>query len=135
MQYVGEQVVEQLTLHVYYKNGMATSVLYDDGGEGYAYQEAGQQTTRRFTVTGTAAALTLTQAIQGDYQPPYATYRVVLHGLPAAVAAATADAQPLPLAEYPATETTVAAPAVVVGADFAEVKIELALPVAETEQH
>jgi alpha-glucosidase len=131
LQYVGEKVVEQLTLHVYYKNGAATSVLYDDGGEGYAYQEAGQQTTRRFTVTGNATALTLAQAGEGDYQTPYTTYRVVLHGLPAAIAAATADAQALPLGEYPATETTIAAPAVVVGVGFEEVRIEFAAQLAE----
>jgi alpha-glucosidase len=130
MQYVGEQVVEQLTLHVYYKNGTAESVLYDDGGEGYAYHE-GQQTTRRFTVVGNAISLTLRQASQGEYQTPYSTYRVVLHGLPAAIAAATADAQAVAPEEYPATETTVAAPAVVVGVGFGEVKIELAPPTAE----
>jgi alpha-glucosidase len=125
MQYVGEKVVEQLTLHVYYKNGTAESVLYDDGGEGYAYQD-GQQTTRRFRVTGDATSLTLTQASEGDYQTPYSTYRVVLHGLPAAIEAATADAQALSLGEYPATETTVAAPAVVASVSFSEVKISLA---------
>jgi len=37
----------------------------------------------------------------------------------------------VPLGEYPATETTVVAPAVVVGAGFGEVKIEFAAPVAE----
>jgi alpha-glucosidase len=109
---------------VYYKNGTLESVLYDDGGEGYAYHE-GQQTTRRFTVAGDATALTLTQQTEGDYQTPYTTYRVVLHGLPAAIDAATADAQALPLGEYPATETTVAAPAVVVSTGFSELRIGL----------
>jgi alpha-glucosidase len=130
MQYVGEKPVEELTLHVYHKNGVAESVLYDDGGEGYGYHE-NQQTTRRFTVAGGATSLTLTQTSEGEYQPSYTTYRVVLHGLPTAIAAATVDAQALPIGEYPATETTVAAPAVLVSVGFEEVKITLASPVGE----
>ena len=130
MQYVGEKPVEQLTLHVYYKNGTAASVLYDDGGEGYAYQQ-GQQTTRRFVVTGDETSLLLTQQIAGDYQPAYPTYRVVLHGLPATIQSLAADGQPVELGEYPATETTVAAPAAVVGVGFGEVRIEWQAPVAE----
>ena len=129
MQYVGENPVEELTLHVYYKNGVAESVLYDDGGEGYAHQQ-GAKTVRRFTVSGDDSLLTLSQKAQGDYQPSYATYQVVLHGLPAAILCVIADGEAVTLAEYPATETTIAAPAVVVGAGFTEVKIELTLPVA-----
>jgi alpha-glucosidase len=124
MQYVGEKTVEELTLHVYYKNGTAESVLYDDGGEGYAYQE-GQQSTRRFTVAGDGTSLTLSQQIEGDYQPSYATYRVVLHGLPTPLQTASADGQAVAPGSYPATETTVAAPALVVGVGFGQVRIEL----------
>jgi len=124
MQFVGEKVVEELTLHVYYKAGTAESMLYDDGGEGYAYQQ-GQQTTRRFTVAGDASGLTLRQDMEGSYQPSYATYRVVLHGLPSAPLTVTADGQPVALGSHEATETTVAAPEVVVSANLHELKIEL----------
>ncbi|TGE15217.1 DUF4968 domain-containing protein [Hymenobacter elongatus] len=96
MQYVGEKKVEELTLHVYYKEGTETSVVYDDGGDGYGYQ-AGHSTTRHFTVTGTATALTVTQAIEGDYQPSFATYRVVLHGLSFGAAHATVDGEAVAL--------------------------------------
>jgi alpha-glucosidase len=129
MQYVGEKVVEELTLHVYYKNGAAESVLYDDGGEGYDYQQ-GHQTLRRFLVSGTATALTLTQQIEGDYQPSYATYRVVLHGLPTPPQSADADGQLVALDTYAASATTVAAPALTVGVGFGEVRIELTAPVS-----
>jgi alpha-glucosidase len=128
MQYVGEKPIDELTLHVYYKNGTHESVLYDDGGEGYGYQQ-GDQMVRRFTVVGNENELVIMQEMKGDYQPSYATYRVVLHGLPGAVASSTANGQALPLCEHPATETTGAAPAVVVSVDFAEVKIELAAPI------
>ena len=127
MQYVGEKPVEELTLHVYYKNGTLESVLYDDGGEGYSYQQ-GIQTVRRFTVAGDATSLTLSQKIEGDYQPSYATYQVVLHGLPTPVQAAMADGQALEPTEYVATEAT---PALVVGVGFAEVRIMLGVPGAE----
>ncbi|MVN79186.1 DUF4968 domain-containing protein [Hymenobacter sp. HMF4947] len=130
MQYVGEKVVEELTLHVYYKNGTADSVHYDDGGEGYNYQQ-GQQTTRRFTVAGDATSLTISQKIEGVYQPSYGTYRVVLHGLPTPLQTAHVDGQSAALGAYPATETTVAAPAVVVGVGFGELKIALSALEAE----
>ena len=125
MQYVGEKVVEELTLHVYYtSNGPLESVLYDDGGEGYAYQD-GHKTVRRFVVASEPDGLSISQKIEGDYQPSYATYRVVLHGLPTALETVAADGQLLAIGEYPATETTTAAPAVVVGVGFGEVRVAL----------
>jgi alpha-glucosidase len=117
LQYVGEKPVAELTLHVYHKNGTAKSVLYDDGGEGYGYQQ-GAQTARRFTVSGGATSLAIRQETEGDYQPSYSTYRVVLHGLPAAPHAATADGQSVPLTGHPAAEV------VVVNVNLKELKIE-----------
>lgn len=117
MQYVGEKVVDELILHVYYKNGAADSILYDDGGEGYGYQE-GRQTTRRFTVLGTEKTLTLTQTTEGDYQPAFRRYRVVLHGCPDAAL----------VEEQAATFTPAAAdvPAAwVVAHDFAQLVFQL----------
>jgi alpha-glucosidase len=122
MQYVGEKVVEEITLHVYYKNGTENSVLYDDGGEGYGYQE-GHSTTRRFTVIGTETTLTLRQEIEGDYQPSFATYRVVLHGLPFAPLKGNADAKSTPLMEA-AADTGATLPQVIVSAGFVEVVIK-----------
>jgi alpha-glucosidase len=132
LQYVGEKVIEQLTLHVYYKNGTAESVLYDDGGEGYGYQE-GQRTLRRFTVAGSLQELVLTQAIEGDYAPSYATYRVVLHGLPGPLEA-KADGQAAEMAEV-TLETGLVLPSLVVPVGFGEVRVsagaaEVAAPVA-----
>jgi alpha-glucosidase len=127
MQYVGEKQVEELTPHVYYKAGTAESVLYDDGGKGYAYQQ-GQQTTHHFTVTSTATTPTVSQRTEGDYQPSYATYRVVLHGLLTAPLTAVVDGQPVALGgTYPATETTIAAAVLVVSVNLKELRIELEL--------
>jgi alpha-glucosidase len=123
MQYVGEKPVEELTLHVYFKNGSAESVLYDDGGEGYGYEQ-GHKTLRRFTVTGTDAGLSLSQAIEGDYQPGYATYRVVLHGLPAPATTATVDGKAVKVAET-TPETGLALPSIVVPVGFTALQIDL----------
>lgn len=81
-QWVGEAPVEVLTLHVYWKHGEETSELYEDAGEGYAYQEAGEACLRTFHTAGTATMLTLTQTTEGSWPVPYATACVVLHGLP-----------------------------------------------------
>ncbi len=121
MQYVGEKAVEELTLHVYYKQGEQASVLYEDGGEGYGYQE-GQSTTRRFKVRGTDTGLVLQQATEGAYQPTWASYRVVLHGLPFGASVFSTDGQPAEGVQV-TTETGLTLPGVTVSADFTELVI------------
>jgi alpha-glucosidase len=121
MQYVGEKVVEEVTLHVYFKQGTETSMLYEDGGEGYGYQQ-GQSTTRRFRVTGSEKGLLLQQELEGQYQPTWTTYRVVLHGLPFQPTAFSTDGQPATATEA-TLETGLTLPAVVVGAGFTELVI------------
>ncbi|MBC8083855.1 MAG: DUF5110 domain-containing protein, partial [Hymenobacter sp.] len=120
-QYVGEKVIDEVTLHVYYKAGQESSVLYDDGGEGYGYLE-GHHTTRRFMVLGTDKGLLLQQAIEGDYQPGFTRYRVVLHGLPFGVSAYSTDGQPAEAMEV-TLETGLTLPGVVVSAGFAELVV------------
>jgi hypothetical protein len=72
--------------------------------------------------------------IVGDYQSSYTTYRIVLHGLPAAPLAATADEQLVALGTYSATETTVAAPTLIVSANLKELKTEFeAAPAARAK--
>ena len=121
MQYVGEKAVDELSLHVYYVEGEAQSVLYDDGGDGYDYEQ-GRRTLRRFTVAGDATSLTLTQAIEGDYQPQYQRYRVVLHGLPAAPS--TIEADEASVASTPTSLLTgLTCPAFTVSTGFGEVRV------------
>ncbi|SHK96697.1 glycoside hydrolase family 31 protein [Hymenobacter psychrotolerans] len=120
-QYVGEKVIEEVTLHVYFKAGQESSVLYDDGGEGYGYQ-SGQQTTRRFTVTGTEKGLLLQQTIEGDYQPSFARYRVVVHGLPFAATAYSTDGQPTDVQDV-TLESGLTLPAISISATFTELVV------------
>ncbi|MBC8084751.1 MAG: DUF5110 domain-containing protein, partial [Hymenobacter sp.] len=128
LQYVGEKAIEELTLHVYYKNGTAESVHYDDGGEGYAYQDD-QRTVRRFTVAGSETELRLTQTTEGDYAPSYATYRVVLHGLPGAAGTVSVDGAATPVTEA-TLETGLMLPSVVVPVSFGEVRVSVGPPAA-----
>jgi alpha-glucosidase len=131
LQYVGEKPVEQLTLHVYYKNGTAESILYDDGGEGYAYQEQDQKTLRRFRVTSDTEGLTITQTIEGDYQPSYGTYRLVLHGLPGEAHQAVVDGETVSLSET-AVAHSLTAPGIEAGTNFREVQLKFPLAKASS---
>ena len=46
-QYVGEKVIEQLELDVYYKLGKESSEVYEDAGDGYDYKK-GRYSLRNF---------------------------------------------------------------------------------------
>ncbi|MDB5264057.1 MAG: hypothetical protein JWQ14_3340 [Adhaeribacter sp.] len=81
MQYVGETPLTELTLHVYYLQGSLTSLLYEDKGDGYDY-EKGVCNEKNFLVIGTEAGLIISQDIKGVYEQTYATYKIILHGLP-----------------------------------------------------
>jgi alpha-glucosidase len=78
-------------------------------------------------MTDAATALTVSQRTECNYQPSYATSRVVLHGLPAAPLSAVADGQLVALGAYTANQTTIAAPTLVVGIKLKKLKIGLEL--------
>jgi alpha-glucosidase len=80
-QYVGEQVIEEVGLHVYYKDGVETSQYYEDGGDGYEY-ESGTSRLANFTVSGTLKSLKITQEFVGDYKPTFDRFNIKLIGLP-----------------------------------------------------
>lgn len=81
MQYVGEKAIEELTLHIFFKKGKTTSILYEDAGEGYGY-ENGDFILKTFTLTGTPDSLKIEQTAEGEFLPDYLQYKIVLHGLP-----------------------------------------------------
>lgn len=80
-QYVGEKIIEQLTLLVYYIDGELTSEVYEDEGEGYAY-EKGIYTLKKFTQEGSDTIVTIKQDISGHYKASYSSYKMVFIGLP-----------------------------------------------------
>lgn len=81
MQYVGEKEVNELTLHIYYKNGEHVSPLYEDAGDGYSYKK-GNYSLKQFKVLGTKKVISLVQLKTGKYKAPYKTTKLVLHGVP-----------------------------------------------------
>ncbi len=81
MQYVGEKPIEALTLKIYYSQEAVKSFLYEDEGDGYAYQQE-QFSVKEFTVSGNEGSLSIKQEVRGAFRSPYQTYQLNLHGLP-----------------------------------------------------
>lgn len=81
MQYVGEKKVDTLTLHIYNTEDVNVSMLYEDAGDGYGY-ENGEKSVKTFTVFGTAESLSIAQAIEGEFNTEYSELKIILHGLP-----------------------------------------------------
>ncbi|QHL89337.1 DUF4968 domain-containing protein [Nibribacter ruber] len=94
-QYVGEKEITELTLHVYYSANTCQSVLYEDGGDGYGYEE-GQYQQKTFLTATSLTTYSLSQQVQGDGKEAHETYRVIFHGMPAATAAVLVDGQDVP---------------------------------------
>jgi len=80
-QYVGEKVIDQLTLVVYYNEGTLQSELYEDDGEGYDY-EKGIYTLKTFEQVSDASSTKITQTISGHFKAEYNSYKLVFIGVP-----------------------------------------------------
>ena len=73
-------------------------------------------------MTGTEKGLLLQQTTEGDYEPTFTRYRVVLHGLPFAATAYSTDGQPAEALEV-TLETGLTLPAVDISATFTELVV------------
>lgn len=80
-QYVGEKVIDKVTLDVYFKEGKEQSELYEDAGDGYDYIK-GRFSLRSFNLVGKKNELIVQQHKSGKYTTPYEVFKVNLHGLP-----------------------------------------------------
>ncbi|MCM4165207.1 MULTISPECIES: glycoside hydrolase family 31 protein [unclassified Arenibacter] len=80
-QYVGELEIKELVLDVYYKNGIETSTVYEDGQDGYDYKK-GRYSLRNFNLKGKANELLIQQFKDGSFITSYETLKMNLHGLP-----------------------------------------------------
>lgn len=98
MQYVGEKVIEELILHIYYKKGTETSTLYEDKGDGYDYAE-GQCNVKNFTVSGEEDKLQILQTIDGQYTPTYSNCKLYFHGFPTEFSKLTVDKKKFEITE------------------------------------
>jgi alpha-glucosidase len=81
MQYVGEFQIEELNLHIYFTNKNHNSTMYEDSGDDYGYGE-GLSLVKTFKTSGTENTFSIQQIKQGDFQPLYNNYEMILHGLP-----------------------------------------------------
>ncbi|MDP4686776.1 MAG: glycoside hydrolase family 31 protein [Salibacteraceae bacterium] len=81
MQYVGEKVIEQLTLQAYYSAHKVKSQFYEDAGDGYDYKK-GISNHKTFTQVGMENSVVIRQSITGKFSPSYSTYHLQLIGLP-----------------------------------------------------
>ena len=97
-QWVGERPVEELTLYVYYKNGLEVSHLYEDAGEGYAYQN-GEFSLKEWKTQGQDTQFTLYQTISGTFAVSYQKVKIYLVGFPAFVKQCTVDGLEIPIKE------------------------------------
>ena len=80
-QYVGEKVIEELILEVYYKEGIENSMVYEDGQDGYDYTK-GRYSHRTFKLLGKGNQLSVQQHKDGTFITSYETIAVKFHGLP-----------------------------------------------------
>lgn len=80
-QFVGELEIQQLTLDVYYKEGVKKSDVYEDSGDGYDYKK-GRFSLRNFTLLGKKNELIIQQFKAGKHETSYQTFKIRLHGLP-----------------------------------------------------
>jgi len=80
-QYVGEKVIDQLKLAIYFKEGKEESQVYEDAGDGYDNKK-GRYSLRNFKLIGKKNSLTIKQFKSGKYITEYQTFELKLHGLP-----------------------------------------------------
>jgi len=80
-QYVGEKVIDELRLDVYYKLGIEKSQVYEDAHDGYDYIK-GRYSLRNFNLKGNKDLLIIQQFKSGKYVTPYETFKMHLIGLP-----------------------------------------------------
>lgn len=95
-QYVGEKIIEQITLDVYYTNGKETSLLYDDAHDGYDYTK-GRYSLRNFKLTGKPHSLTIQQHKEGKFITTYETFKLNIHGLPFEILEIELDNEIIPI--------------------------------------
>jgi alpha-glucosidase len=80
-QYVGELVVKELVLDVYFKKGTEDSTVYEDGQDGFDYKK-GRYSLRNFKLRGKDDQLIIQQFKDGTFVTSYDTIKLKFHGLP-----------------------------------------------------
>ncbi len=79
MQYTNEKKVTELTLKVYVGSNN-DNVLYEDAGEGYAY-ENGDYSLRQFSTALSKTKFKINQTVAGNRVSDYSTVKIEIYGL------------------------------------------------------
>ena len=70
MQYTSEKPVKELTLKLFYSSESTSQRLYEDGGEGYEYQD-GKFSIRTFEIQPKKNSYQIKQSQKGEFQTSY----------------------------------------------------------------
>jgi alpha-glucosidase len=81
MNYVGEKHIKEITLNVYYKEGLETSQLYFDDGDNFGYKN-GRYKIVTFELQGNKSSLKIWKNKMGDYKTAHEKYKLIITGLP-----------------------------------------------------
>lgn len=81
MQYVGEKVIEEVWLNVYYADYEVNSFMYEDHGDTFAYEQD-IYLEKKFITKGDGNSLKIEQTISGLYTPNYELYDFRIIALP-----------------------------------------------------
>ncbi|MFI2742245.1 glycoside hydrolase family 31 protein [Zhouia sp. PK063] len=95
-QYIGEKIITELSLDVYYKIGKEKSIVYEDSGDGYDYKK-GRYSLRTFKYTGREKEIIIQQHKEGKYDTSYDKFVVTLHGIPFKISHVQIDNVYIPL--------------------------------------
>jgi alpha-glucosidase len=106
MQHTGERPVERLILHVY--PGQGSSLLYEDDGHTWAFQQGDCRVTRLTCAPhpGQPGGLRVERVTEGPFTPQYEEIQVQVHGLQIRAQEITVDGKPLEKARFDETSRT-----------------------------
>ena len=97
-QYVGEQAITELTLRVF--AGSAETTLYEDAGEGLAYEQGEYRWSYFACSFLPSGQFAIDWRRAGQYEPPYRQYRVEVVGISGEPEAVLVDGQGAPVWYY-----------------------------------
>ncbi|MEM0895944.1 MAG: glycoside hydrolase family 31 protein [Verrucomicrobiota bacterium] len=95
-QFVGDRPDAGLELHVYHIDGRHESELYEDAGDGEAYLH-GEKSVKTFSVEGSESSIVVKQNTEGAFEPAYAEFTLIFHGMPFDAEKCTVDGEEVAL--------------------------------------
>ncbi len=116
-QYVGEKVIEEVTLDVYYTTDKEDSFFFDDAHDGFDYIK-GRYNLSTFKLRSKKDELIIKQHKKGSFKPSYSKFKVVLHGLPFEIGQIEIDKEIMTKDQFDAAQNSI-----VVDHNFEEIHI------------